>query len=147
MKKIIKFTVSLAVGLLMGLIIGILAGMIITGKSAGDIIGVLHDIDAGGIMESTAVSLVAFVTAATLQIVIHEGGHLVGGLLSGYRFVSFRIFNIALIRHKGRFALRRYSIAGTGGQCLLLPPDGNAGDIPLMLYNLSLIHISEPTRP
>lgn len=135
MKKIIKFTVSLAVGLLMGLIIGILAGMIITGKSAGDIIGVLHDIDAGGIMESTAVSLVAFVTAATLQIVIHEGGHLVGGLLSGYRFVSFRIFNIALIRHKGRFALRRYSIAGTGGQCLLLPPDGNAGDIPLMLYN------------
>ncbi len=135
MKKIIKFTVSLVVGLSIGLIIGILVGMMITGKGAGDIIGVLRDIDAGSIMESTAVSLAAFVTAATLQIVIHEGGHLVGGLLSGYRFVSFRIFNIALIRHKGRFALRRYSIAGTGGQCLLLPPDGNADDIPLMLYN------------
>ena len=38
--------------------------------------------------------LIAMYAAAFLQIIIHETGHLVFGLLSGYRFLSFRIGNL-----------------------------------------------------
>ena len=35
--------------------------------------------------------------AILLHVIIHEAGHLVFGLLSGYRFVSFRIFSLTLV--------------------------------------------------
>ena len=64
-------------------------------------------------------------------------GHLVCGLLSGYRFVSFRVFNLTLMRDAdNRLRLKRFSVAGTGGQCLLSPPDLPLEDIPVTLYNL-----------
>ena len=71
-----------------------------------------------------------------LQVIIHEGGHLVCGLATGYRFVSFRILNFTLIRQGGKFRIKRFGIAGTGGQCLLTPPDKPLQDIPCVLYNL-----------
>lgn len=71
-----------------------------------------------------------------LQVIIHEGGHLVCGLATGYRFVSFRILNFTLIRQDGKFRIKRFGIAGTGGQCLLTPPDKPLQDIPCVLYNL-----------
>ncbi len=70
------------------------------------------------------------------HIILHEGGHLVCGLLSGYRFVSFRIGSLMVIRIRGKLRIRRFSIPGTGGQCLLDPPEFNGGDYPSMLYNL-----------
>ena len=39
-------------------------------------------------------SLFSAFAGGFLQIVIHEAGHLVTGLLSGYKFVSFRILII-----------------------------------------------------
>ena len=36
--------------------------------------------------------------AMFIQLVIHEAGHLVFGLLSGYRFSSFRIFSFMWIK-------------------------------------------------
>ena len=36
-----------------------------------------------------------------LQIVVHEGGHLVFGLLSGYRFSSFRVASFMWIKQEG----------------------------------------------
>ena len=81
--------------------------------------------------------------AMFIQLVIHEAGHLVFGLLSGYRFSSFRIFSFMWIKEKGKIKLRRLSIAGTGGQCLMAPPDMVDGKIPVILYNLggSLMNI------
>ncbi len=74
--------------------------------------------------------------AIIIQIAIHEGGHLIGGLLSGYKFSSFRIFNFMWIKENGKLKLKKLSLAGTGGQCLMLPPEFKDGKIPYKLYNL-----------
>ena len=71
-----------------------------------------------------------------LQIIIHEAGHLVAGLLTGYTFSSFRIGSFMFVKNDGKIKLRRLSLAGTGGQCLMNPPDMTEGKIPFVLYNL-----------
>ena len=79
-------------------------------------------------------SLACLVLSFWLQAILHEGGHLVCGLLSGYRFLSFRVGSFTLLRQNGRLVLRRFYLPGTGGQCLLEPPDGD--EVPFRLYNL-----------
>lgn len=74
--------------------------------------------------------------AMLLQIIIHESGHLIFGLLSGYKFSSFRIFNFMWVKKDGHITLKRLSIAGTGGQCLMSPPELSDGKIPVFLYNM-----------
>lgn len=74
--------------------------------------------------------------AAFLQIVIHEGGHLVCGLLSGYRFSSFRVGSLMLLKSGNKLVWKRLSLAGTGGQCLMIPPQMENGSFPVTLYNL-----------
>lgn len=78
-----------------------------------------------------------------LQIILHEGGHLLFGLLSGYRFRSFRIMNLMLLKTEEGLRFCRLSLAGTGGQCLLDPADLVDGEMPVFLYNLggSLLNI------
>lgn len=71
-----------------------------------------------------------------LQIVVHEGGHLIFGLLSGYRFLSFRVSSFMWIKLEGKLRFKRLSLAGTGGQCLMDPPDMVDGKLPVVLYNL-----------
>ena len=70
-----------------------------------------------------------------IQIILHEAGHLIFGLLTGYRFSSFRIFNLIWVRLEDRIQFKKLNIAGTGGQCLMLPPDLKDGRMPVMLYN------------
>ena len=74
----------------------------------------------------------AFV-AMILQTIIHEGGHLIFGLLSGYHFGSFRVFNLIWIKEDGAIRLRRLSITGTAGQCLMVPPEPVDGKFPVVL--------------
>ena len=82
-----------------------------------------------------ALSLFSFYVAMLLQIIIHEAGHLVFGLLTGYRYLSFRVFSLMLVREDGKLRFRRYSLAGTGGQCLMIPPPLRDGTMPVLLYN------------
>lgn len=82
-----------------------------------------------------AVIIAVFYAATVIQTGIHEAGHLVFGLLSGYRFTSYRVFNLMWIRVDGQIRFRRTSIAGTGGQCLMEPPELKDGKIPVLLYN------------
>ncbi len=70
-----------------------------------------------------------------IQAVIHEGGHLIFGLLTGYEFVSFRIGSVMFIKERGKLRVKLYNIVGTGGQCLMMPPHWNE-KIPFRLYNL-----------
>lgn len=70
-----------------------------------------------------------------LQIIVHEAGHLIFGLLSGYRFVSFRIADFMIINDGGRLRLGKFSLAGTGGQCLMSPPDVPDEELPYFWYN------------
>jgi len=71
-----------------------------------------------------------------LHIVLHEAGHLLFGRITGYRFGSFRIGSLMWIREGDRLRFRRMSIAGTGGQCLMCPPEMRDGKFPVVLYNL-----------
>ena len=74
--------------------------------------------------------------ALFFHLIVHEAGHLVFGLLSGYKFSSFRVASFMWMKENGKLKLKRISIAGTGGQCLMTPPDLKDGKIPLVLYNL-----------
>ena len=105
------------------------AGGIIAGELAGgnDLMAFLY----------LAVLLVGLILAFLTQIIFHEGGHMVCGLLTGYRFVSFNIFGFIWVRGAdGRIRFKRQQVAGAGGQCLMAPPDYNGGSFPCALYNL-----------
>ena len=82
-----------------------------------------------------AMLMLSVYAAMLLQIIIHEGGHLVFGLATGYKFSSFRILSWMLVREEGKLRLRHLSLAGTGGQCLMAPPDLKDGRVPFLLYN------------
>ena len=80
-------------------------------------------------------TLLSLYAAMLLQIIIHEAGHLVFGLLTGYRFLSFRVFSLVLVKEEEKLRFRRYSLAGTAGQCLMIPPPLRDGTMPVLLYN------------
>lgn len=88
------------------------------------------------VLYSVALLLVGVYVGMFLQIAIHEAGHLVFGLLSGYGFSSYRIGSFMWLKENGKIRVRRYSLAGTGGQCLMTPPDLVDGKFPTVLYNL-----------
>jgi len=74
--------------------------------------------------------------ALLFHMIVHEAGHLVFGLMTGYKFCSFRIASFMWLKENGKLKLKRLTLAGTGGQCLMTPPDMKDGKIPLVLYNL-----------
>ena len=72
-----------------------------------------------------------------LATIVHELGHLVFGLLTGYRFQSFRIFKFMLKKEKnGKLHFCSYSLVTTAGQCLMLPPAFDEENFPYVLYNM-----------
>ena len=81
-------------------------------------------------------AIIELYAAIYLQIIIHEAGHLVFGLLSGYKYSSFRIGSFMWVKTDGKLKFKRFSLAGTGGQCLMIPPEMKDGKIPYVLYNL-----------
>ena len=87
--------------------------------------------------------ILAIYAAFIFHIIVHEGGHLVFGLLSGYRFSSFRVFSFMWVKEGESVKFKRHSVAGTGGQCLMSPPEIKDGKMPVAWYNLggSLMNI------
>ena len=132
MKTAVKMVIGLLVGICAGLL---LAGLIVTLAKDMTWAEYFAKFDASVIPLFLHLFL-AMVLAVIVQIAVHEAGHLVGGLMSGYRFVSYRIGSFALIRRDGKFMFKRFSIAGTGGQCLMLPPDRPIEQIRTMPYDL-----------
>lgn len=83
----------------------------------------------------TLVTILCAVISYYVQIIIHEGGHLVFGLLSGYKFQSFRIRSLMITIDNGKLKFKRFKLTGTDGQCLMCPPDLVDGKLPVTLYN------------
>lgn len=79
--------------------------------------------------------LLMFILGFIVHIIIHEGGHLIFGLVSGYSFVSFRIGSFIIIKENENLKLKRFNIPGTAGQCLMMPPDLKDEKFPFILYN------------
>lgn len=92
--------------------------------------------DQFGMLAGLVIELVLLAIAYYLQTIIHEAGHLVFGLATGYSFGSFRVGSVMLVKENGKLKIKKHSVAGTGGQCLMVPPEIVDGKMPVMLYNL-----------
>ncbi|WP_290375483.1 hypothetical protein [uncultured Muribaculum sp.] len=134
-KTILKLAAGLIIGASAGMIFVTLGIVIFTDMSFDTFLHKLATINISDGITGGAIGVLSAIIAVPLLVLIHEGGHLVCGLISGYRFVSFRIFNMTLIKDNGRLRIKRYAIAGTGGQCLLTPPDKPDDKVPVILYN------------
>ena len=136
-KKKNKWTQALSV--ILWLLCGICLGLCIVftvdlDKALGDSVGsflVMYGL-------YMFLSVIAFI----IQLIIHEAGHLVFGLLSGYGFSSFRIGSINFTKKNGKITVWKKSVPGTAGQCLLSPPDYNGGDFPYIMYNLGGVFLN-----
>lgn len=71
-----------------------------------------------------------------LQLTFHEAGHMIFGMCTGYRFSSFRVGSLMFVKTKEGIKRKRLTLAGTGGQCLMIPPEMKDGKIPYALYNM-----------
>lgn len=120
-------------GLLLIMALGVAFGFFVA--SQAEAIG-LKGASTDRLISYLALLLLALYVIFFLQIVIHEAGHLIFGLLSGYRFSSFRAGSLMWVKTGGRLRFRRLSIAGTGGQCLMAPPEKVDGRFPVALFNL-----------
>ncbi len=130
-KKLTGHLLFIAVGVIIGAAIGFMLAAFADRM-------VSPDAGVGEYIFMVALLLAGFYAAVYLQFVIHEAGHLVCGLLSGYRFSSFRVGSIMWQKdaETGKLLRKKMSIAGTGGQCLMSPPDLVDGQMPVTLYNL-----------
>lgn len=84
----------------------------------------------------TGVSVLYFLVSIGIHTILHEGGHLVAGLISGYKFLFFRVWKYTLVKDNNKFKIKHFHIPGSLGQCLMAPPPYNDGDFPYTLYNL-----------
>ncbi|MBQ9934216.1 MAG: hypothetical protein IJO70_00020 [Lachnospiraceae bacterium] len=78
--------------------------------------------------------MLVFFAVVVIHIFFHELGHMVCGLLSGYKFNSIRFFGLMIINENGKLAIRKMTVAGTGGQCSMVPPRTD-GTSPVALFN------------
>ena len=115
-------------------LIGIMFVGAIIGYAVGKIVGdTLARVDTPNIIFLFIAGVIAFI----LQVIVHEAGHLVFGLLSGYKFISFRVFDFKIIKDEnGKLKIRYERLAGTGGQCLMRAPEYVEGKFKYKLYLL-----------
>ena len=78
---------------------------------------------------------VGVILALYIQLILHEVGHLIFGLITKYKFVSFRIGDWVLYKKDGKLHWGKYYMASATGHCLMVPPNMKEGKIPHQLYN------------
>ena len=135
MKTILKLFVYMLIGAGIGIIIVGPLIALIEGESITTVYSSIANKFSLQTVAEILWMLIAVLLAFILHIILHEGGHLVAGLLTGYRFVSFRFLNFTLINKDGRLHWRNFELAGTGGQCLMAPPDKPLEQIDTRWYN------------
>ena len=134
-KALLKFGACFVLGCAGGLLIAGLMVVMFSDTDFSEFLSILRSVELSGIIAATVVGVVSLIVSFFLLVIVHEAGHLLAGLRSGYRFVSFRVLNFTFVREGGRIRVKRYGIAGTGGQCLLAPPDLPLEQIPVGWYN------------
>lgn len=81
-------------------------------------------------------ALTAIFLSYTINICLHEIGHMILGLISGYEFSSLRFGKLMLAKENGKLRFCKYDMPGTGGQCIMTAPKVDAEKMPVVLYNL-----------
>ena len=114
-----------------------LLSYLLMGLGCGLIAAQAADKAGGGLMEMLLLVLVGVYGSLLVHIILHEAGHMVFGLLTGYRFIAFRIFSFVWQRTaEGRVKFGVSPLPGAAGQCLMSPPGMKDGKLPFVLYNL-----------
>lgn len=80
--------------------------------------------------------IIFFLLFYCCNVLIHEMGHLLCGMATGYKFSSFTIGNIIVLNKQGKLLVKKFHIPGTGGQCLMKPPSYNDGSFAYKMYLL-----------
>lgn len=130
--------------MVLGLLVGIAAGLAIatvvvvgfSDTTLSEFVGKLGTVKFMEAAGAGLLALVAFAVGMAILVPVHEAGHLIAGLATGYKFVSFRIFNFTIIRIGDNLRVKKFGVAGTGGQCLLLPPELPVEKVPTAWYNM-----------
>ena len=116
MKQALKLILSTLFGACIGFGAVMLCITFFTETTLSEFFGNMGNVQLSRLLLSCILSLVCLILAVFVQIILHEGGHLIFGLATGYRFVSFRVGSLTLIKEGGKFRFKRFSISGTGGQ-------------------------------
>lgn len=124
--------VKKALAIVLQLVFGMAIGLLLAWFFMESLAGIQNGVDIG---IAVGVFLVQVLLATMLQIILHEGGHLIFGRLTGYRFLSFRVGSFMVQRRGEKLTLFRFKLAGTGGQCLMDPPGNLNDNFPFWLYN------------
>ncbi len=88
-----------------------------------------------GVIFDMIIAVLIIIFSMFIQIIIHELGHLIFGLISGYKFNSFRIGSLVVIKQNNKIKLKYSKVTGLSGQCLLEPPKMDYEKVPFGLYN------------
>ena len=78
-------------------------------------------------------SLVFYLVSAIIQMFVHELGHYIFGLFTGYRFLYFQVGPLFLYKDKN-FKLHLNIEKEFGGQCVMVPKTKES--VSFVLYNL-----------
>lgn len=63
----------------------------------------------------------SIVASIFIQIFLHELGHSLAAIFSGYDFIFFRLGSFAFVKKNGKLKIAKFEIPGTGGQALFAP--------------------------
>ena len=74
------------------------------------------------ILFNVAIFLVFYVIFIIFGIAVHELGHLVFGLLTGFGFCSYRLFSLVWFKEDGKIRFQNTKFIFMG-QCLMAPPE------------------------
>ena len=117
--------------------IAMLLSYLLMGLGCGIITAQATDRMGGGLLQMILLVLSGVYGSLLVHIVLHEAGHMVFGLMTGYRFISFRVGSFVLQRTaQGKLTFGVSPLPGAAGQCLMSPPEMKDGKAPFVMYNL-----------
>lgn len=134
MKKTLQTTGIILLCMLICYGVGFGLGHLLGGGADGE------SIDKIKMAKAVLIAFAALVVGVFTNAILHEAGHLVGGLLTQYKFLSFRIFNLTLQKEDDGWHWKRFSIMGTLGQCLMCPP--HTRSVPYFWYNVGGVMVN-----
>ena len=87
---------------------------------------------------TTAVTIVllgiSYYLSLASAVIVHEFGHLIFGLLTGYKFAAIGFAHHLFLRRDGRMRRFVYKLPGALGFCAMEVPDMKDGSFPFALY-------------
>ena len=114
---ILKLLSRVLCGGLIGAAIVISVLFLIHGNEAFDIVS--RNIDTVIYFVSLVLACVLFYVTLKLHINLHKVGQMIGGLATGYKFLSIGFFNYSFVKTDNRLRWRKNDIAGTSGECVM----------------------------